>query len=288
VDPAVNPRYLGADWPPPWRAIRINQLLGADSAVTPDDMRRFQTDPVSPRAELFRRAFLDAARTRRGDPALDRAAALLAQWDGRYTMDNRRAVLFEAAMDQLHSRLWTELRAPDVRLPGESIIAELLQDSASAWWDDPSTPDRRETRDDVLAASLRSALALCLRDHGQPDAGGWRWDRVRHANIYHLLQLPALSALDIPVQGGPSTLSPSSGSGRFGPSWRMVVELGPDVRAWGTYPGGQSGNPASRRYTDRLTRWSTGELDPLRFPRRPEELPASHVLSTLLLTPAHP
>jgi penicillin amidase len=46
----------------------------------------------------------------------------------------------------------------------------------------------------------------------------------------------------------------------------MVVELGPVVRAWGLFPGGQSGNPASRWYDDRLGRWSDGELDTLRFP----------------------
>jgi penicillin amidase len=84
--------------------------------------------------------------------------------------------------------------------------------------------------------------------------------------------LPALSALDLPIQGGPSTLNPSSGEGGFGASWRMVVELGPEVRGWGTYPGGQSGNPASARYLDRLPRWEAGALDSLRFPREPEDI----------------
>ena len=68
--------------------------------------------------------------------------------------------------------------------------------------------------------------------------------------------MPALSALNLPVQGGTSTLSPSPGRGTHGPSWRMLVELGPEVHAWGTYPGGQSGNPASRWYLDRVPRWA--------------------------------
>src|SRR3990170_3896465 len=66
-------------------------------------------------------------------------------------------------------------------------------------------------------------------------------------------------ALDLPMQGGPSTLNPSSGDGTHGASWRMVVELGPELRAWGTYPGGQSGNPLSRRYDDRIAKWVNGE-----------------------------
>jgi penicillin amidase len=291
VDPAVEPRYLGADWYAPWRAMRINELLRADSSVTVDEMRRFQTDPRSPRAELFRRAFLDAARARasRGDTALARAAALLAGWDGRYTTDNERAVLLETALGRLDELVWDELRAPEDGdapiVPAAGVLVRLLADTASAWWDDRATPRTVERRDDILAAALRDALPLTIRTHGEPDGGGWRWDRVRHADIHHLLRIPSLSALDIPVQGGPGLLNPSSGSGRFGASWRMVVELAPEVRAWGTYPGGQSGNPASPRYTDRLTSWRAGALDALRFPRTPDDLRATGIAAEVTLDP---
>jgi penicillin amidase len=65
----------------------------------------------------------------------------------------------------------------------------------------------------------------------------------------------------------------------------MVVELGSEVRAWSIYPGGQSGNPASRRYADRIASWAAGELDSVLFPRRAEELDASRVASVLHLIP---
>ena len=285
VDPSVRSRYLGSDWYAPWRALRINALLRGDSSATPDDFARWQTDPLSPRAELFRPAFLAAARARPGDAGLARAAALLAEWDGRYVKENTRAVLFEAAMEELDRRLWDELRAaPDDRppLPAGSIIAVLLRDSASAWWDDRGTP-AREACDDILAASLRAALDTVVARHGPPEAGGWRWDRIRLANIWHPLRIASLSALGLPMQGGPSTLNPSSGSGRFGASWRMIVEMGPEPRAWATYPGGQSGNPSSPRYRDRLASWSAGTLDSLRLPRAPGRL--ARTLSTLTLTP---
>jgi penicillin amidase len=104
--------------------------------------------------------------------------------------------------------------------------------------------------------------------------------------VNHLLRLPALSALDIPVQGGPGTLSPSAGAGTMGPSWRMVVELGPELRAWATYPGGQSGNPVSPRYRDRLALWTAGQLEPVRFPRTADALDAAHRVATLTLQPS--
>jgi penicillin amidase len=63
----------------------------------------------------------------------------------------------------------------------------------------------------------------------------------------------------------------------------MVVELGDTVSGWGTYPGGQSGNPASQHYLDRLPLWLAGELAPVLFPRKPGDLPADRVRAVLLL-----
>jgi penicillin G amidase len=295
IDPRQDSSYLGVDWPAPWRAIDINQLLRADSAVTPDAMRRFQTDPASSEVAVFLPAFLAAATRRQaaGDSGqvLAAAARLLRAWDGRYTRDNTGGVLFDMAMDQLQRRTWDELRPPAsgtasrdrAPLPGEAVLADLLADSASAWWDDRSTPGVVEHRDDILAASLGAAYREAVRRYGPPDAGGWRWDRVQHANIYHLLGLPGLSALGLAVQGGPGTLNPIAGSGTHGPSWRMVVQLGPQVHAWGVLPGGESGNPASRFYADRVGEWAAGRLDPLPFPRGPAELDA--VAGSLLLRP---
>ena len=108
---------------------------------------------------------------------------------------------------------------------------------------------------------------------------------MRHANLYHLLHLPGFSVLGLPVLGGPSTINPSSGDGTNGTSWRMVVELGPEPRAWGTYPGGQSGNPASSRYLDRLPRWLEGQLDTLIVPRHEGDPALGGTLSLLTLEP---
>ena len=65
----------------------------------------------------------------------------------------------------------------------------------------------------------------------------------------------------------------------------MVVELGDRVRAMGTYPGGQSGNPASARYDDRLQFWQRGELELLYAPASVDSMAAAQVRASLTLTP---
>lgn len=276
VDPRADGTFMGADWPSPWRAMRINQLLRADSTFVWQDLARFQTDPGSARADVFVDAFLQAAANRSaGGDAAHEAAELLAEWDRLYTKGNTRAVLFELAMSQLSRRTWDELSAGNGRrqvTPQTAILATLLADPMSAWWDHRSTPNTVETRDDILNASLVAGLAVARRTHGPESEGGWRWDGIQTANINHLLSLEPFSRLGLPIQGGPSTLNPSSGSGRHGASWRMVVELGDEVTARGTFPGGQSGHPLSPDYVDRLDYWLDGELQPLRFPRTPDEL----------------
>ena len=295
IDPADFSGYLGSDWYPPWRALRINELLRANASVTVDDMRRWQTDRSSPRADLFVPAFLNAARTHASDPDVAQGARYLAQWNRTYTANDERAMLFEFAMDELSPRIWDELADPAdrgavrrTRYPDAAVVAELMQQPRNVWWDDKRTPNVVETRDDILAAALGAAYRRAVKELGSPDDGGWRYGRNRTANVFHLMHIPALSALNVPSQGGPSTLNPLSGRGTAGSSWRMVVQLGPEVRAWGTYPGGQSGNPASDRYLSHLVQWSKGELDTLRFPRGEGDLPPELVTSVLTLTPAQP
>ena len=293
VDPAVNASFLGANWYSPWRAMRINSLLRADSQVTVEAMRRFQTDLESPRADLFvpvlLRAGADSSRAARS-PRATEAIRLLSAWSRRYDLENTGAVLFEAVMAELGRRTWDELAPPpgppgsDPEIPprpAEAVLLGLTRDSANAWWDDRRTPGL-EHRDDILLAALSAGFDSTVANHGPPGGEGWRWRNAHHANIRHLLRLPALSALDLPVPSGPSTLSPSSGPGTSGPSWRMVVELGPQVVAWATYPGGQSGNPASPHYRDFLPQWLAGRLDSLIVPRTPEAFPAGRVEGRLL------
>jgi penicillin amidase len=266
--------------------MRINALLRADSAVTPDAMRRYQTDPGSPRADLFIPAFLEAARRAGGISAnAGKAASMLGEGDRLYTKSNKRAVLFEQCMTQLTRLLWDELRIDSTHwapIPSDMMTAVLLRDSSNAWWDNRGTREI-ETRDEILVRALNDGYAATLKAYGDPGER-WEWDHIRFANIFHLLGLPALSREKIPVQGGTSTLWPSSGNGRHGPSWRMVVELDSVPKAWAIYPGGQSGNPLSPYYDNRIAKWSAGELDTLMVPRTPDDISKSHRSSVLRFT----
>ncbi len=290
IDPRVDSAYRGALWPAPWRAMRINALLRGDSSATPETMRLLQTDPGSARVEaLLPRILVAGEQAGSTDSVARLVLDRLRGWDGRYTLTTRDAVLFESVVDVITDRLWDELVPPGasagrrVATPDGTLLLAALEDSGSIWWDVRETPER-ENRESVVGGSLGEAWQRVLDERGPPGPR-WEWREVQHASLYHLLGLPALSELGLPVPSGPSTLAPSFGRGTHGPSWRMVVELAPEIRAWGTYPGGQSGNPASPRYADRVPQWQAGTLDPLLFPRDVEALAADQVASRLTFRP---
>ena len=272
VDPRVDPAYRGNGWAAPWRAMRIARLAGADSAVTPETMRRWQTDPVSERALWWTGALVAAAA---GDTALATPRALLAGWSDGYRPDSRGAPLFEETMDQLSALTWDELAVNGrvVAWPSATVLAALRDRPDDIWWDRTETP-ARERRDDILRLALARAWDRLVARHGfGADTAAWRWDHYRTARISHIAFFPGLGDETLPVTGGNGTLSPLAGSGSHGASWRMVVDMGPRPTAWTTYPGGQSGDPASPRYDDRVDGWRAGTLDRALLPQHLDDLP---------------
>jgi len=295
VDPQLDSLYLGTDAHYEiWRALQINRLLRADSTMTPDKMRAFHTDPGSVRADRLVPAFVAAAQARvqQGDTSksLKAAESMLSAWDRRYTRDNTGARLFETAMVRAMTLLWDEFipagKDAAVVRPSESRLLQLVGDAGNAWWDDKRTGDVREDRDQLLARALAQAYDTLVTEFGDPAKKPWTWGTVAPAKPRHLLRLDGFSAPDVPVDGGRGTLNPSTGSRRanFGASWRMVAELDASPRIRAVYPGGQSGNPGSPRYLDRLAMWGNGQLDSVRTPRTPKDLAASDVRATLTLT----
>ena len=96
------------------------------------------------------------------------------------------------------------------------------------------------------------------------------WAEYKNSYISHLL--PPLTALSIPVKTGGHYNAVNAHSQTKGPSWRMVASLEPSgIKAWATYPGGQSGNPGSTHYDDLLKRWVKGNYFSLLFLRTPDE-----------------
>ncbi|GAB3734355.1 penicillin acylase family protein [Hymenobacter agri] len=262
------------------RAHRINERLAAMTQVTPDSLRQLQNDVLDLNAQLMLPRMLALV----SDPALGatppaassaegNVLAELRRWPYQYTASAVGPTIFNLWYNTLVKQLWQDdfpiaTTGPALRYPGrDRTNTLLLSEPNSPWVDDRRTPTR-ETLPQLALQSLRFTTDSLTRKFG-PLSPKWHWAAQKSTDVLHLLQLPGFGEMDLDCGGGAGIVNATSE--RNGPSWRMVVALGPQVKAYGVYPGGQSGNPGSPFYNNLLETWRVGKLDELVFLRSATE-----------------
>jgi penicillin amidase len=280
---AVLPRKVGPalaqDWDYGFRSERIRTLLGeqisAGRPFTVDDMATMQSDDWSPFAAALVPVLLDVEI----DDAYDAAGQeILEGWDYRSDVDSAPAAYFNAVWRNLLEATFRD-DLPEQALPtGGSrwlvVVRDMLDRPEDPFWDDRSTLNVVETRDEVLTRALVSARQdLTVEISKDPD--DWSWGSLHELALEH----PVLGGDDVPavvrdyfnpdpvrMPGGTSIVNATSwdaSSGSFGvttgPSMRMVVDMADlDGSTW-VASTGVSGHPASAHYDDQLSAWAAGE-----------------------------
>ncbi|GAB2461749.1 penicillin amidase [Hymenobacter qilianensis] len=267
------PYYLGWSFATWERGHRINERLATMQNATPDSLRLLQLDNLNLNAQLMLPRLLALVKPQQLTVAQRRTYDNLRQWNYFYDADAIAPSVFDLWYGNLVKRLWDddfgaaatglEMRFP----PRDRTNNLLLTQDTSRWIDDRRTPER-ETMPQLVQASFQFATDSLERKFG-PQGPAWRWANQKSTDILHLAQLTGFGRMDLEVGGGAAIVNAISE--RNGPSWRMVVALGPQVKAYGVFPGGQSGNPGSAHYDDMIETWRKGELNELIFLQKPDE-----------------
>ena len=189
---------------------------------------------------------------------------MLQTWDFNYVKEAKAPVVAKAVLDTAMQLTFDELlQRPDsveLMLPELWRFLSLLEAHPQhPIFDRANTPAIEDA-----TAIIREAFAQAAKDLYVPlTKEGLDWGKVNAPTVAHLLRLPAFSK-PMYVDGFSNALNASSKRGS-GPSWRMVVELGTPIKAYGVYPGGQSGNPGSPFYETMVDQWGTGKYNKLNF-----------------------
>ena len=160
------------------------------------------------------------------------------------------------------------------------LLQSLITDSVYAQFaDNINTADKKETmQDDVMAALKKSVVKLKeLEGKDQLEWGKWKDTKVSH-----LLKIPALSRLHLPIGGGEHMINATKEM--HGPSWRMVVHLTDEIEAYGVYPGGQNGNPGSKYSDNFIDTWAAGKYYRILFLKKEQAAKHERIKWHLTLT----
>ena len=276
---AANQQVVGRQYPYPlgseysygWRSQEIRDRLDDAPPLTLDAAEQIFYDDTVRVAGTVVPALL---KVKVDDAWVAEGQRTLVGWDYSADADSAAAAYFNVV---LHNVLKLTFRdeLPQDQWPrgGDrwyAVVAGLLDEPDNAWWDDVSTPDRVERRDDILLAAMVSArreiTSLMSRD---PD--GWRWGRLHQVRLENqTLGRSGIGAVEAlfnrgryPVDGGPATVNAMSYDDTVGyavttaPTMRMLVDLGDlDASRW-VNQSGVSGHAFSPHYDDQTELWAT-------------------------------
>jgi penicillin amidase len=263
------PYFISADWAPPNRARRIEQLLqekvSQGEPISLDYIGRMQGDTV----DLSVRGLLDyLKRVSPRGPEQQKALGYLQNWDGSMSLDSQGAAIFfvwarhlrEELFSPTLKDLWNKQRQSAemervVSATSYDQILHALTEQPSAWCSADCAP--------ALSRSLDATVNELKKLRGS-NMDSWRWGDIHHAFYEHMpfskvTWLASLFERKVPSGGSPDTINVANAiyqraegyDQTFSAGFRQIIQVnGASTRHIYMNSTGQSGNVLSAHYAD--------------------------------------
>ncbi|GAA2209955.1 penicillin acylase family protein [Nonomuraea monospora] len=298
IDPERYKPLLTRDWSYGYRSERIRTLLKEAIKKGPVDaatMSQIQQDTYNGFAETLVPAL---TRVDLAGPSVQ-ARELLKTWDRTQGTGSAAAAYFNAVWRHLLTLTFDDDLPESARPSGGDrwyeVVRRLLEAPDDPFWDDVTTREVKETRDDILRQAMASAHQE-LADLLGEDVKTWRWGDLHQLELVNgSLGTSGIAPVEalfnrgpLQVAGGKDAVNATGWNVRNGyaitavPSMRMVVDLSDlDKSRWINLTGA-SGHAFHANYWDQAEAWARGDLMPMYS--KPESVRKSAV-HTLKLTP---
>lgn len=264
---SLYPYYLNWNYYNLERAKRINQVLDSATGVDLAAMARLQADNKNLWAEKTLAKMLQAVSGKEGKAKW--AINILRKWNFYNHPAEVGPTLFEAWMKEWMRWTWQDNFGLQLRWPDKHITWQIFLEKDNSDWFDLASTKPIEKGSDLLVLALHSSLDSLAKDVGNYSAQNrkYQWGHYKGTEIGHLGMIAGLGTPPLFIGGGKGIVNATGPVN--GPSWKMVVELGPQPQALGIYPGGQSGNPASPFYDNFIETWRNGQHIKLQLRPKP-------------------
>ena len=218
------------------RITRLHQILGSDQQFSVVDHQAIQHDAYSLRAERDIPAFQGWTSEY---TQVERARALVAEWDGKLTRESTAAAIYVE---------WTR-QADDAA-------------------EDAATPQAQ--RRALIEDGLEKTVAKLTTDWGT-DWAGWTYGRGNPSALSHMF-IPDFDLAPVERPGGFGTVNAT------GANFRRIIDLSNLDNSVATNAPGQSAQPGSPFYGDLTEHLGNGEYFPFLFTREAIEEVVAHRL----------
>ncbi len=264
--------FLTADWDYGFRAQRALKLI--EESTDKFDIAYFQkmqADSYDASAAWIVPILLNV---KLDDTHLEETRQLLDGWDYQARADSAPAALYEVFWKHLLAKTFND-DLPERYWPsGGDRWFEVMRsvDETSRWWDDKSTQDRVETRDEIFVSAFRDAVSELEKTLGK-DSSQWSWGSL-HGSVFRNASLgksgvglieDLFNRGPFPTGGGPSILNATSWNAVEGyevtnlPSMRAVYDMSDLNNSVTVHTTGQSGHAYHPHYIDMASMWANLE-----------------------------
>lgn len=269
---SANQVTTGPNYPYPYqgrfgeyRGRIINRQLSRENTMNQRKMKELQLSSYSLLAEELVPWLIARVNRASLDENGRKLLRVLSEWDYHFQAESQGATLFEEWRKRVYDLTFDELPRDSGYLRPEiwkwnDLLSEQPEHPI---FDIDTTESFRETAATLTQRAFDEILEELNGKLPEP------WYIARDARIQHLGRIPGFGTDRIKAPG--ARMVPRVFDDGFGASWRMVVELGENPRAWGALPGGPSGQPASEHYTTGLDDWINGRYHELTRWASPEE-----------------
>ncbi len=288
---SLYPFYHGWYFASPARSSIITSTLSANNRLTIEDMKELQQNATNFWAQQYLKQmtdsvlfFIDTSETLAEKVKLKDIIDILSEWNKINEAHSIEATIFETWRKETFNSLWQPVMEPVKEYgniqPSIDISFRVLFHKTPVEIYHNMTENYPSTSA-LLFENLIKTLEKLEEENG-PMGESWQWWNHNGSTINHLLNIEALNQPRLKNSG--SNQSPNAISGTHGPSWRMVTQMMEPVKAWGVYPGGQTGNPASKGYNAFINDWAEGNYYELILFENAQQA-ANQAESTITLQP---
>ncbi len=233
-------KQLGYEWALPFRFQRIRQTLSTRKDWDLEGFARLQQDVASLPAKRFQAVL----KTVNLPDDLRTFSKEVLEWDGQLRADSHAALVYEVWMSRLPAALFgAKLGA---RVTVDAVLKELELGG----------------QDKALEESLTAAVT------------GLRfktWGDVHTITFRHPLGKKEWERGPVARPGDANTVNATSGAAMHqtsGASYRQLIDVSNWDRSVMTNVPGESGDPASKHYSDLIDDWAAGQYHPMAYTRK--------------------
>jgi len=261
------------------RAMSFEELIAGYESVSPEDAREFQLNTVSMVANRWIPVILAATE---GEEDHREARDLLLGWDHAIEKDSPAATIFNqfyvelmknTLADEAGADVWDEYLSQYIiiYIP-DLVLTNIIDDMNNPLFDDVTTLDVVETRDDIVRKSFAGAVDVLTNRLGR-NPESWAWGEVHRMTFTHPMgeKLPFFNLRPVPIGGDDFTICAGLWDNehpydmKSGGVIRLIVDFAAPETSTIISPPGQSGQFISPHYDDLVDRWLSNEQIPMRF-----------------------